>query len=254
VNTRSSSPWKAERLRCWKSSSASADEIGIGRVEASDFGVSTRPRTAVSHIRRAFPFFSNFDGYVYSYEHRAMKPDPKFYAVVERMTSCRGKQILYIDDRPENAATGLVRDKCACAAGLTGAFSLLDSTIQFAAVSVGGIAVGILLAQVYIAIHRRLHDPFIEVLTVLTILTVMGITNHMGWEMFPTWLVKGRAGKWLITASHHQLHHQRNKCNYGLYFRFWDRLCGTDGGLGTFERRRRARPGPVAGPRPRPYG
>ncbi len=64
---------------------------------------------AVSHIRRAFPFFGNFDGYVYSYEHRAMKPDPKFYAVVERMTSCRGKQILYIDDRPENAATGLAR-------------------------------------------------------------------------------------------------------------------------------------------------
>ena len=84
-------------------------------------------------------------------------------------------------------------------------------------------------------------------LTVLTIMTVMGITNHMGWEMFPTWLVKGRAGKWLITASHHQLHHQRNKCNYGLYFRFWDRLCGTDGGLGTFEPRRRARSGPVAG-------
>ena len=83
--------------------------------------------------------------------------------------------------------------------------------------------------------------PVGALLTVLTIMTVMGITNHMGWEMFPTWLVKGRAGKWLITASHHQLHHQRNKCNYGLYFRFWDRLCGTDGGLGTFEPRRRAR-------------
>jgi sterol desaturase/sphingolipid hydroxylase (fatty acid hydroxylase superfamily) len=78
-------------------------------------------------------------------------------------------------------------------------------------------------------------------LTVLTIMTVMGITNHMGWEMFPKWLVHGRAGNWLITASHHQLHHQRNKCNYGLYFRFWDRLCGTDGGLGTFEPRRRDR-------------
>ena len=70
---------------------------------------------------------------------------------------------------------------------------------------------------------------------VLTVMTVMGITNHMGWEMFPKSLVRGRAGQWLITASHHQLHHQRNKCNYGLYFRYWDRLCGTDRGLGSFE-------------------
>ena len=70
---------------------------------------------------------------------------------------------------------------------------------------------------------------------VLVVMTVMGVTNHMGWEIFPKALVHGRAGQWLITASHHQLHHQRNKCNYGLYFRLWDRLCATDGGLGSFE-------------------
>jgi sterol desaturase/sphingolipid hydroxylase (fatty acid hydroxylase superfamily) len=69
---------------------------------------------------------------------------------------------------------------------------------------------------------------------VLTIMTVMGVTNHMGWEMFPRWLVQGPAGAWLITASHHQRHHDRYRCNYGLYFRVWDRLCGTDDGLGTF--------------------
>lgn len=69
---------------------------------------------------------------------------------------------------------------------------------------------------------------------VLTIMTVMGVTNHMGWEMFPRWLVQGRAGNWLITASHHQRHHDLYRCNYGLYFRFWDRLCGTDKGLGQF--------------------
>ena len=82
---------------------------------------------------------------------------------------------------------------------------------------------------------------------VLTIMTVMGVTNHMGWEMFPKRIVQGTAGNWLITASHHQLHHQRNKCNYGLYFRFWDRLCSTDGGLGSFgPRRARVRAGPAA--------
>lgn len=73
---------------------------------------------------------------------------------------------------------------------------------------------------------------------VLTVMTVMGVANHMGWEMFPRWLVRGPAGAWLITASHHQRHHEQYRCNYGLYFRFWDRLCGTDRGLGDFGEKR----------------
>lgn len=66
---------------------------------------------------------------------------------------------------------------------------------------------------------------------VLAIMTLMGVTNHMGWELFPRWLVHSRLGNWLITASHHQRHHESYLCNYGLYFRVWDRLCGTDRGL-----------------------
>ncbi len=71
-------------------------------------------------------------------------------------------------------------------------------------------------------------------LFVLLVMTVMGVTNHMGWELFPRWLVEGPAGRWLITASHHQRHHRDYRCNYGLYFRFWDRLCGTDKGIAGF--------------------
>jgi sterol desaturase/sphingolipid hydroxylase (fatty acid hydroxylase superfamily) len=70
---------------------------------------------------------------------------------------------------------------------------------------------------------------------VLTIMTVMGVTNHMGWEAFPRALVHGRLGRGLITASHHQRHHRDYRCNYGLYFRLWDRICGTDQGLGRFD-------------------
>ena len=66
---------------------------------------------------------------------------------------------------------------------------------------------------------------------VLAIMTLMGVTNHMGWEIFPRRFVNSRFGDWLITASHHQRHHEQYLCNYGLYFRFWDRLCGTDRGL-----------------------
>ena len=68
---------------------------------------------------------------------------------------------------------------------------------------------------------------------VLTIMTLMGVTNHMGWEMFPRWLVHSSVGNWLITASHHHRHHEAYTCNYGLYFRFWDRLCKTDKGLSS---------------------
>ncbi|MGB3740250.1 MAG: sterol desaturase family protein [Pontixanthobacter sp.] len=66
---------------------------------------------------------------------------------------------------------------------------------------------------------------------VLAIMTLMGVTNHMGWDMFPRIFVHSRFGGWLITASHHQRHHEAYLCNYGLYFRFWDRLCGTDRGI-----------------------
>ncbi len=74
--------------------------------------------------------------------------------------------------------------------------------------------------------------------TVLSIMTIMGVTNHMGWELFPKALVHGPLGRLLITATHHQKHHDEYRGNYGLYFRFWDRLCSTDRGLGTFRHER----------------
>ena len=67
--------------------------------------------------------------------------------------------------------------------------------------------------------------------TFLAIATIMGVTNHMGWEIVPRWIVHSPLGYGLITASHHERHHEEYRCNYGLYFRFWDRVCGTDRGL-----------------------
>ncbi|HEX4262772.1 MAG TPA: HAD family hydrolase [Verrucomicrobiae bacterium] len=64
---------------------------------------------AVEHIRNRFPFFSEFDGYVLSYEHGAMKPGAKLYQIVERMSGRRGPEIFYIDDRPENVAAAVAR-------------------------------------------------------------------------------------------------------------------------------------------------
>lgn len=74
--------------------------------------------------------------------------------------------------------------------------------------------------------------------TVLAIMTIMGITNHMGWEIFPNFMVRGWLGQWLITATHHQRHHDDYRGNYGLYFRFWDKAMGSDLGLGSFAHER----------------
>ncbi|MBU6402144.1 MAG: HAD family phosphatase [Verrucomicrobia bacterium] len=64
---------------------------------------------ATRHIRKNFPFFTQFDGYILSHEHGAMKPDAKLYEVVERDSGRRGADILYLDDREENVVAGRQR-------------------------------------------------------------------------------------------------------------------------------------------------
>jgi len=64
---------------------------------------------AILHIRRNFPFFANFDGYILSYEVGAMKPHAKIYEALEKMAGKRGAEILYLDDRQENVDGGAAR-------------------------------------------------------------------------------------------------------------------------------------------------
>lgn len=74
----------------------------------------------------------------------------------------------------------------------------------------------------------------IHVYTVAALLVVMtycGVANHAGWEVLPRRFLRTGLGRQLITASHHNVHHTNYSANFGLYFRFWDRLCGTDRGI-----------------------
>jgi Delta7-sterol 5-desaturase len=66
------------------------------------------------------------------------------------------------------------------------------------------------------------------VIGLLLLMTVTAVMNHSGWEMLPERFVHGPLGRHLISATHHSLHHTRFDANYGLYFRFWDRIMGTD--------------------------
>ena len=64
---------------------------------------------AVEHVRRDFPFFGHFDGYILSCEVGAMKPQPQIYEAMEKMSGRRGAEIIYIDDRLENVEAGSAR-------------------------------------------------------------------------------------------------------------------------------------------------
>jgi FMN phosphatase YigB (HAD superfamily) len=64
---------------------------------------------AIEHVRRNFPFFKNFDGYIFSYEVGGLKPQPEIYAAMEKLAGRCGADLVYLDDRPENIAAGQAR-------------------------------------------------------------------------------------------------------------------------------------------------
>jgi len=57
---------------------------------------------------------------------------------------------------------------------------------------------------------------------------IINVYGHLGYEILP----KSFRHSWLFnvlnTSVHHNLHHSKFKGNYGLYFRIWDRLMGTE--------------------------
>jgi FMN phosphatase YigB (HAD superfamily) len=70
------------------------------------FIFSNTNELAVGHIRRSFPFFGRFDGYILSYEHGSMKPADRIYEVVEAKSGRLGAELMYFDDRTENVEAG----------------------------------------------------------------------------------------------------------------------------------------------------
>ena len=81
----------------------------LGRKGVPTYIFSNTNELAMVHIRRNFPFFANFDGYILSYEVKAMKPDARIYEELEHLCGKRGAEILYLDDRPENVDAGAAR-------------------------------------------------------------------------------------------------------------------------------------------------
>lgn len=66
----------------------------------------------------------------------------------------------------------------------------------------------------------------------LAALHAIGLANnlmsHLGYELFPKALLRTPVLKWINTSTFHNMHHSSFNGNYGLMFRFWDRLLGTE--------------------------
>lgn len=61
----------------------------------------------------------------------------------------------------------------------------------------------------------------------LTFMIVRNVHGHLGFELFPKSFIHNKWLNWHTTTTHHNLHHSKFNCNYGLYFTFWDNLMGT---------------------------
>lgn len=57
---------------------------------------------------------------------------------------------------------------------------------------------------------------------------VWNVVGHLGYELFPKGFVHHPLFRWFNTSTHHNMHHRRSGCNYGLYFNFWDSWMGTN--------------------------
>jgi Delta7-sterol 5-desaturase len=61
------------------------------------------------------------------------------------------------------------------------------------------------------------------------------VMSHSGYEFFPRGLLRVPVLRWINTSTFHNLHHTSSRGNYGLMFRLWDRLLGTE--LPDYEKR-----------------
>jgi len=76
------------------------------------FIFSNTNEIAVAHIREQYPFFSDFDGYVFSHEVGAMKPSDTIYVCMEQRAGRSAADLFYLDDRPENVEAARARGWC----------------------------------------------------------------------------------------------------------------------------------------------
>jgi lathosterol oxidase len=81
---------------------------------------------------------------------------------------------------------------------------------------------------VLLVITMILPMHMISILLFVIVGFIINVYGHLGYEVAPKWLRRTFLFEILNTSVHHNLHHSKFKGNYGLYFRIWDRLMGTE--------------------------
>lgn len=57
---------------------------------------------------------------------------------------------------------------------------------------------------------------------------IINVYGHLGYELAPGWFRTSFLFHVLNTSVYHNLHHSKFHGNFGLYFRFWDKIMGTE--------------------------
>ncbi|RFS22574.1 sterol desaturase family protein [Chitinophaga silvatica] len=92
-------------------------------------------------------------------------------------------------------------------------FHLLEAVVE------GGV---LLVITVVMPMHP------LSVLLFTVVAFMINVYGHLGYELMPKGFRKSPLFEVLNSSVHHNLHHSKFKGNYGLYFRVWDRLMGTE--------------------------
>lgn len=77
-----------------------------------------------------------------------------------------------------------------------------------------------------LAVVMPMHPIAIGLFVLLGL--IINVYGHLGYEIMPRWLRHTFLFGIVNTSVYHNLHHRKFKGNYGLYFRVWDRLMGTE--------------------------
>jgi Na+/H+ antiporter len=151
--------YQAALLTSWRDFKANLRPIGllaIGLVIATTLAVGAALKFLIPDIPWAVAF---------AFGAIVSPPDAvAATAIVSKLNMPRRIVTVLEGESLVNDASGLVLYKFAIAAALSGLFSLSEASVQFMLVATGGVAIGMLLAGLFVAIHRYLGDAFTEVL------------------------------------------------------------------------------------------
>jgi CPA1 family monovalent cation:H+ antiporter len=163
--------YQAALLTSWREFKANIRPIGllaIGLVIATTLAVGATLKLLIPDIPWAAAFVL---GAIVS------PPDAvAATAILSRLSIPRQVVTILEGESLVNDATGLVIYKFAVAAVLTGVFSLWQASLELVGVAIGGIALGFLMGQFFVIVHKYLGDAFIEVLTTIAVPYVAYIT------------------------------------------------------------------------------